>query len=158
MGEYEEWLEELGIEVMRYLRKAGASKEDAEDIMQNTFYKILTLMETMEASELRPWFYRVAINEFFDFKRKEQRTQTRFLKLIHQFKREPETKSEELSDALQILEQLKPEYREILLLKAYGDLSYTQIAERLGICEDTVRTKLYRARKKARELREEIDL
>lgn len=157
MGEYEEWLEELGIEVMRYLRKAGASKEDAEDIMQTTFYKMLTLMETVDVSELRPWFYRVAINEFFDYKRKEQRTRSRFQQLIHQFKRAPQAKSAELSEALQILEQLKPEYREILLLKAYGDLSYTQIAERLGISEDTVRTKLYRARKKAWALREEVD-
>ena len=53
------------------LRSKGTSKEDAEDIIQNTFYKIYSMLSDLEEKTIRPWFYRVALNEFIDLKRKK---------------------------------------------------------------------------------------
>ena len=60
------YLFEVGEEVFLLLR----SKEDAEDIIQNTFYKIYSMLCDLEEKTIRPWFYRVALNEFADLKRK----------------------------------------------------------------------------------------
>ncbi len=65
------YLLEVGGEVFRFLISKGAAKEDAEDIIQNTFYKVYTMIDALEESNLRAWFYRVALNEFIDLKRKK---------------------------------------------------------------------------------------
>ncbi len=48
-----------------------AIKEDAEDIIQNTFYKVYTLLDSLTEDNIRPWFFRVALNEYIDLKRKK---------------------------------------------------------------------------------------
>lgn len=50
------------------------------------------------------------------------------------------------------LAQLSDEEREVLLLYAWADLTYTEIAEVLGLPVGTVRSRLHRARGRVREL------
>jgi len=66
------YLISLGKEVFNLLRTKGAKKEDADDIIQNTFYKVYTLLDNLTESNLRPWFFRVALNEYIDLKRKKE--------------------------------------------------------------------------------------
>lgn len=63
---------DLGEEVLKLLLTKGATKEDAEDIIQNTFYKVYTLLGDLRENTIRPWFFRVALNEYIDFKRKKE--------------------------------------------------------------------------------------
>ena len=49
------------------------------------------------------------------------------------------------------LATLAPAERDVLLLIAWGELSYAEIAEALGIPVRTVRSRLNRARRKLRE-------
>ena len=66
------YLINLGEEVFNLLLAKGAKKEDAEDIIQNTFYKVYTLLDDLTESNIRPWFFRVALNEYIDLKRKKE--------------------------------------------------------------------------------------
>ena len=67
------YLIQVGEEVFSLLlRSKGASKEDAEDIIQNTFYKIYSMLSDLDEKTVRPWFYRVALIEFIDLKRKKE--------------------------------------------------------------------------------------
>lgn len=50
------YLIQLGEEVFHLLRTKGAMKEDAEDIIQDTFYKVYTLLDDITEKSLRPWF------------------------------------------------------------------------------------------------------
>ena len=54
------------------------------------------------------------------------------------------------------LDQIKPEFREIILLKDFEDMSYKEIADTLGIVEGTVMSRLYHARKSLKESIEEV--
>ena len=45
-----------------------------------------------------------------------------------------------------MVEKLKPDYREIIELRCYEDLSYDEIADRLSVPVSTVKTKLFRAK------------
>ncbi|MGE7921262.1 RNA polymerase sigma factor [Viridibacillus sp. NPDC093762] len=144
------YLINLGEEVFRLLLAKGAKKEDAEDIIQNTFYKVYLLLDDLTESNLRPWFFRVSLNEYIDLKRKKEQ-QNIYL-------------SEEIYSKLQyinceynavlnndeifyLLKDVKTEYKEIFLLKYYYDFSYEEIATILDIQVDSVKQKLYRARK-----------
>jgi RNA polymerase sigma-70 factor, ECF subfamily len=47
---------------------------------------------------------------------------------------------------LQAIERLKPEYKEVLLLREYDDLSYEEIAAVTGSTESAVKSRLFKAR------------
>ncbi|MGE7023422.1 RNA polymerase sigma factor [Solibacillus cecembensis] len=134
--QFTSYLIQIGEEVFRLLRAKGASKEDAEDIIQNTFYKIYTLLDTLNDATIRPWFFRVALNEYIDFKRKKEHQNIHFSKEIH-------TKLQHCDDDFDAIFNKD----EIFFLKYYYDFSYEEIAKLLGIQIDSVKQKLYRARK-----------
>lgn len=143
------YLLELGEEVFRLLLAKGAIKEDAEDIIQNTFYKVYTLIDVLTESNLRPWFFRVALNDYIDLKRKKEQqnislTDEIYAKLLH-----PDHEFDVIFNKDEIfflLKDIKKEYKEIFFLKYYYDFSYEEIAVILDIRVNSVKQKLYRAR------------
>lgn len=153
---FEEQLVTISVEVKHYLISKGANKEDAEDAVQTTFYKMLLLTDELSPRTIRPWFYRVAMNNLIDMKRR-QKTGERLEKQVFTSGQELEEDKLEQEQLVQILRQLKEEYGEILMLKYYYQLSYEEIGTLLNHSEHNVRTLLYRARKAARLLLEEED-
>jgi len=58
------------------------------------------------------------------------------------------TISAETTEIVQrLLQNLKSEYREVILLREYEQLSYTQIAEITSNTESSVKSRLFKARK-----------
>ncbi len=140
----------LGEEVFRLLLAKGARKEDAEDIIQNTFYKVYTLLDGLTEDNLRPWFFRVALNEYVDLKRKKEQqnlylTEEIYAKLQHTDREIDAILNKD--EIFYLLKDVKKEYKEIFLLKYYYDFSYEEIAVILEMKVNSVKQKLYRARK-----------
>lgn len=147
------YLIQVGEEVFLLLRSKGASKEDAEDIIQNTFYKIYSILSGLEEKVIRPWFYRVALNEFIDLKRKKFQHNTPLSDEIQSKLASGNTDFEQLFDQdeiMHLLKNVKKEYREIFVLKYYYEISYEEIAQLLALQVDNVKQKLYRARQTIR--------
>lgn len=144
------YLISLGEEVFRLLMAKGARKEDAEDIIQNTFYKVYTLLDGLTEDNLRPWFFRVALNEYVDLKRKKEQqnlylTEEIYAKLQHTDREIDAILNKD--EIFYLLKDVKKEYKEIFLLKYYYDFSYEEIAVILEMKVSSVKQKLYRARK-----------
>lgn len=144
------YLISLGEEVFKLLLSKGAIKQDAEDIIQNTFYKVYTLLDNLTENNLRPWFFRVALNEYVDLKRKKE-SQNIFLteeiySRLHHTDQEIDMIFNK-DEIFYLLKDIKKEYKEIFFLKYYYDFSYEEIAAILDIRLDSVKQKLYRARK-----------
>lgn len=143
------YLISIGEEVFRLLLAKGARKEDAEDIIQNTFYKVYTLLDDLTENNLRPWFYRVALNEFIDLKRKKERQNIRLTEEIYAKLQQAERELDAILNRDEIfclLKDVKKEYKEIFFLKYYYDFSYEEIAAILDIKVNNVKQKLYRVR------------
>lgn len=144
------YLIDLGEEVFRLLLAKGAKKEDAEDIIQNTFYKVYLLLDDLTESNLRPWFFRVSLNEYIDLKRKKEKqniylTEEIYAKLQHTDREIDVILNKD--EIFYLLKDIKMEYKEIFFLKYYYDFSYEEIAIILDIQVNSVKQKLYRARK-----------
>lgn len=143
------YLLQLGDEVFTHLRAKGASKEDAEDILQNTYYKIYTLLDSLDEQTLRPWFFRVAFNDYIDLKRKKASST---LKLSDELLANLQHTDRELDtlfnreEIVYLLRNIPPEQKEVFFLKYYYDLSYEEIGAILDIKPTSVKQKLYRAR------------
>ncbi|MCI0768111.1 RNA polymerase sigma factor [Bacillus sp. TL12] len=144
------YLIHLGEEVFNLLLAKGAKKEDAEDIIQNTFYKVYTLLDDLTENNIRPWFFRVALNEYIDLKRKKGQQNIYLTEEIYSKLQYTDCEFEVIlnkDEIFNLLKDVKKEYKEVFFLKYYYDFSYKEIASILDIKVSSVKQKLFRARK-----------
>jgi len=143
------YLIDLGEEVLKLLLAKGATKEDAEDIVQNTFYKVYTLLDDLKESTLRPCFFRVALNEYIDLKRKKEQQNIYLTEKIYSKLQYTDYEFDAIlnkNEIFYLLRDIKKEYKEVFFLKYYYDFSYEEIAAMLDVKVNSVKQKLYRAR------------
>ena len=65
--------------------------------------------------------------------------------------RGPATEVEQRIDVAAMLDSLPPEYREVIVLREWRQMSYAEIAAALGVPERTAETRLTRARRMLRQ-------
>ena len=88
-------------EIVSYLQKSGASKVEAEDVVQDVFVKMLETEVIIPAEKMRAWMYRVSIRRYIDRYRRDKRYLEILRKeffgkdLVNPFENEDTTRSEE---------------------------------------------------------------
>ena len=122
---------------------------DADDIVQQTFVKLLTKKVLFTDEEhIKRWLIRVCINEcnsfFSSFWRKNVDSMDAMTK-------EPEFSMQESSDLYEAIKQLPSKCSIVIYLFYYEGYSTKEIAEMIRVREATVRTRLVRARKLLKE-------
>lgn len=129
-------------------------RELARDLTQETFMKAWNHYgETEEKIEnLKSLLYKIATNLIIDHSRRPSSKKSASLEDMVEMGMEPgEDRSAKLKDeldakdALKVLEHIKEEYREVIMLRYFSDLSLKQTAEALGINENLVSVRLNRA-------------
>lgn len=144
---------------LRFLEKP----EDAEDAAQEAFVKAYRSLESFQReSRFSTWLYRIVTNVCLDMLRARRRRQERPLEVEND---EEERETLEIPDerfsperlldrkltreAVQRgLNALSEEGRSVLLLREIRGMSYEEIGETLGLEPGTVRSRIFRARKK----------
>jgi RNA polymerase sigma factor (sigma-70 family) len=135
--------------VHRYLaRRIG--RERADDLASQTFTVAFTRRTTFrtDATDARPWLLGIATNLLMNERRAEQRS----LEAVGRMQAQPVPPVAELADdgldheIAAALAALDPHQRDVLLLFAWGELSYEEIASALAIPVGTVRSRMSRAR------------
>ncbi len=117
---------------------------DADDVFSEVFLAYFKKERTFECEEHRKaWLIRVTINCAKDLLVQNARLQ--------QFHEEtvPDQTTPDIdtyTDLYNAIEQLRPEYREIIKLYYLDDLSVKEVAQVLNKNENTVKTQLSRAR------------
>ncbi|MGG5318723.1 RNA polymerase sigma factor [Enterococcus sp. AZ072] len=144
---FEEVLLSLGQEMTNLLVKRGSSFEDAEDAVSQTYLTIFSILPEITQDNLRPWFFRVSFNNYINIYRKKRREQG-FVHNYHVFQSDF---SEEHSKLFELIDSLTAAEQELILLKYFYQLSYSDISDLLGISIENVRKKLYRSRKKLKK-------
>ena len=144
------------------LRMTG-NPEDASDMTPEAFIKAYNSLQSFRGdSKFSVWLYRIASNVCLDFLRSRSRKPTVSLSVEDDEGEETqldvadESQSPELllersltRDAVQRgLQALPPDYRQILLLREIQGLSYEEIADVLRIEVGTVKSRIFRARKR----------
>ena len=152
--------------VYKYLIKKGCTSNDAEDIVQNTLYKAMLYIDSLNQDNISAWLFRVALNEYYDLCRKRKRVSTfsfddneiADILLVDNTCPEEKVISNENKEKINYtLSQLNETYKNLLLLKFSMGLSYKEISKLLDIGEDTAKTYVYRAKLQFKKLWE-VDL
>ena len=133
--------------------------EDAQDAVQDVFLKCWRAQVTVvEVRDLRAWFFRVALNVARDFQRSAWHRRTRQLSGGETilFSKEPSPaqalENREAKERLrQAIFHLRPEEKEVFLLRQNANLTYEEIAQIRRSPLGTVKTHMRSALQKLRE-------
>lgn len=150
----EEQIQELYKPLFFYIKKRIASKEDAEDITQEVFYKLSKSTDT-ELESLKSWVYTIAKNTITDYYRNKKRSgYTEDINELLLQEADDEYKAvQDLGACIgAYVDKLPDAYREIVRLADLDKVPQKDIAERMGVNYVTVRSKVQRGRKKLKEI------
>ena len=129
-------------------------REDARDITQTAFVKAYEKLRSFDRQHrFFSWIYRIAVNECINFvsRRRPERPLLADMPAADDPQRDAE--ASELAERVQdALVTLTPDYRLVVILRHFLDLSYVEMSEALLIPEKTVRSRLYTARQRLAEI------
>lgn len=137
---------------------------ELDDVCQQVWLTVWRRADTLEdPNRWKHWLYRTARNAALDVGRRRKRQKTLWQRLVWgaggagEEKAEPEAAEnlvvqEEYRRALRAIENLPAIYREPFVLRHLEGWTYRQIGETLGLPDDTVETRLVRARRMLREV------
>jgi RNA polymerase sigma-70 factor (ECF subfamily) len=139
--------------ILRYCSRMLHGAAAAEDIVQETFLKARSAFHDLEnGSSLSAWLFRIAHHEVLMHWRRESRSSEMpdengeaIFDHSTPLDRVVASEAEQLLHLL--LTRLKPRYREVLLLREYENLSYHDIALITQTSEQSVKSRLFKARK-----------
>ena len=142
------------------LLKMVNNQSDAEDLTIEAFGKAFRNLDSYTPKyAFSTWLFTIATNNCVDFIRKKQMSPSPFEGTqdnidivtinIQSDLPDPEESlinSQKIDQLKDIINQLKPRYRELIQLRYYKEYSYEEISEELKIPLGTVKAELYRAK------------
>ncbi len=134
--------------------------DDAQDVAQETFLRCWRTQEALpDVHDLRAWIFRVGLNAAKDLQRSAWR---RRVKPLLEADAMPMTGNpsplsgledqETVERVRKALLELRPEEKEVFLLRQNGELTYEQIAEISGRPVGTIKTQMRTALQKLRKI------
>ena len=141
------------------------NRSEAEDLVQETCFRAVRAMERLRPdSNIKSWLFTILRNIWLNQLRHSRTTpnavdvegdEDPVQRIVDTTARDPYSiylsniERERVRDAIQ---QLPLEFREVILLREYEELSYEEIADLLDCPVGTVMSRLARARSKLRDL------
>lgn len=140
------------------------SKEDALDLLQDVFIKILKGISKFDENRpLLPWIKRITVNTCINFKRKKKASisldqvmtddgQTLKDAIASQFNLENYILFQDTSNIInEEIARIDDKYRLPLILRHLHDMTYEEISQYTDLPLGTVKTNIYRGRKELKE-------
>ncbi len=166
-SEFAEWYHDHRTSVYQYVRFRVASRETAEDVTSQVFFKALRAFDRYDPSRASPrtWLLRIARNAVTDHLRSLKRKGSLHVSLDRvpdlvanvPSQEERVLREERIQELLNATRTLKKSDQEILSLRYGAGLSNGEIAEQLEISTNAVAVRVHRALKRLRAAVEEGD-
>lgn len=162
---YRELVARYATSAVNFIQRFIRDRALAEDLAQEGFLRVYQRLNTYDAErKFSSWFFQVLRNITIDYLRVNRLPTTSLDELEQAGNRgaaedresvSPEAAAEqgELASAMAAaLSRIRPEYREVVVLRYQEGMTHPEIAEILGLPSGTVKTYLHRARKELADL------
>jgi RNA polymerase sigma-70 factor (ECF subfamily) len=164
---FEELVRRYQRPIVAYVYRMVGDYDAALDLTQEVFIKVYnSLARYRPEFKFSTWIYRIAHNAAIDHLRRMGAARTEELEVEGEggrtFEKPLASKSptpeqdserrERRAELEEVVGQLPPAYRELIVLRHSNDLSYDEIAEVTGLPLGTVKNRIFRAREAMREL------
>ena len=155
---YEELVKEFYNDIYRYAFWISKSKQLAEDLTQETFMRAWRAFDSLQSpSAAKAWLFTILRREnarlYEKFQPELDDIEDYEAALPANQRQEPEQQME-LRMLHKAIAALEPDYREPLVLQVIGGFSGEEIANMLNLNNNTVMTRLFRARNKLKAMLE----
>lgn len=157
MEDFEKLYKEYYSRVYAFLYKLCRNRELAEEMTQDTFYELYKSIHKYNGScKLFTFIASIAKNVYFKYLRKKKIEYTD-IDLVGELQDTSDTpeeaylrkaRSEKIRRAVDTLPQ---NYRDVVILRVYADLTFPDIASVLGISTSSAKVIFHRAKKKLSE-------
>ncbi len=149
-------------DVYKYVLTLCRSSALAEEITQDSFFKALKSMDTYNGScKIYVWLCQIAKNTYYSHYRKEKSTEKN-AEVNHVDKEiEADLDVNDIEQRLvnkdqafvihQVLHAMEEPYKEVFMLRTFGELSFSKIGQLFGKTEGWARIVFHRAKKKIKE-------
>ncbi|MDA1027970.1 MAG: RNA polymerase sigma factor [Bacteroidetes bacterium] len=148
--------------VFSFCYKMLHDSDSAEDVMQETFLRIYENRDRLiKTSAFKSWLFTIARNQCLNSIRKNGKLEgfsdenAEYIVTLDTPFSEME-KSDQVEFVTHFLNSLKPDYREILILREYQNLTYEEIGAITRTSVSAVKSRLFKARKKLAGLMESV--
>jgi RNA polymerase sigma-70 factor, ECF subfamily len=160
---FEEEALQLSDQVYQVARRLAGSREEAEDLVQETYARAFRAWRSFEAgTNLRAWLFRILTNLNIDRGRRIQRSPD--LQPLEEtdyflYNKLEESTSDQNTDERRVVERLSQndavtaladlphDFRDVVLLVDLADFTYSDAAQILDIPIGTVMSRLHRGRR-----------
>jgi len=161
-------VQEYGKRLFSFIRSRVKNEEDAEDILQDVWYQLSSIINTEPIEQMSAWLFRVSRNKIVDKSRKQ--TELSLDEMVYEDEEGemiyPETlfadssnKEAEFDRALfmeslfKALEELPVKQREVFVWNELEDMTLQQIADKTG---ESIKTIISRKRYAVAQLRDKL--
>ncbi|MFQ5928668.1 MAG: RNA polymerase sigma factor [Acidobacteriota bacterium] len=162
---FQKLYEHYGRKILNYIYRMTGSREEAEDLTQDTFILAYTNLSSLKENiKFQSWLFRIAQNNVYQKYRGKrppmdsiQQEETPGLSEVQKFATpqiSPEDRvlSKELEQVIeQVISQLPDKYKEVFVLSAIHKLSYKEISDMVGRSLASVKSDIHRARVEVRD-------
>jgi len=130
--------------------------DDVEDVTQDIMINLIKSIDNFKGrSAFATWFNKIIINRVADYHRRTFKTKARFLHTEDMAEgwepsQDPDYRYDDDYEARELLTVLPERYSEVIIMKFYFNLSFTEIASALGLNYEAARSRYRRAIKCAR--------
>jgi len=142
-------------DVYKYVLSISRDEMIAEEITQETFFKALKNIDKFDGKcKLYVWLCQIAKNTFFTYRKKEKYhedlTEAENI-LVESTIEQSLLSKESVFNIHKELHRLDEPYKEVFMLRVFGDLSFSQIGSLFEKTESWARVTYHRAKMKLKE-------
>ena len=150
-------------ELLRFLSSKLGCREQAADVVQDTFLRVRGVKDLEAVDQPRAFLYKIALNLTVDLFRRQQIRSEETIKLVEMDRvpsgmprQDCEVQAKERVRLLYAaIDGLPPKCRQVFLLHKFKGLSHAEIARRLGISKNMVEKHVMKAMDRCRQQVEE---
>ncbi len=149
---WREWLETHGPKMMLFARQQTRSHEDAKDVFQDALVKLVEKVQSGEfiggQDAWQPYLYTTIRRLAIDLSRKDDRRKRREdnvgieaetvqQEVFHPWFESTNSADETRNQLEESLKELPVKFSEVIIMKVWGERTFAEIGETLGISQNT---------------------
>lgn len=148
---FAELIQENKTSLYRLSKSILKNEADVQDSISETIIKAYTNIHTLKLMDsFKPWIMKILVNECYNIIKKQKKVE--LTDDLTAFEGSYEDKTE---DSLMLyVNQLEDEFKSVIILFYYDDISIKNISRILNISEGTVKSRLSRAKAKLKVMME----
>lgn len=151
-------------EIYIYVYRQTSDRELALDLTQEIFISVLKSLDNYrrDKGSFRTWLYKIASNKIVDYYRSKYYKYSTVVEKLDDYELKSSSNieldlelKEDMKEIIEIINSFEANIQQIVRLKIFGQLTFSEISKALELPESTVKTRYYSSINKIKKILKE---